>query len=267
MKRLALGLLIAAAVAACGSGAAPSGVATNPPFIGGGATTPSGDQQSGDVRTVLSPLGLNVHSDSNLQSAHVGTAAQGALFEVLAHTDQNGGWYQVKGATVTGWITADPSLSAPGRFVLYQSAQRGFTALYPQDWTFAEEQQDVLFRPQSGPDTVVVRSAQDTAHLGPAGADGYVPAGSETVEVCGTTGTLLEYTRSAGSTATPVPGTAGRLNRLAQIQLTLDSSHAMGLDFNYTDAKDLQHFRDFFDSVAFPFPQCEQVATASPSPT
>ena len=45
----------------------------------------------------------------------LGTAAWGSVLTVLGHTGADGGWFEVKGATHTGWISGDPMLSAAGR--------------------------------------------------------------------------------------------------------------------------------------------------------
>src|ERR1700681_3458376 len=62
------------------------------------------------IRTVLSPVGLNIRSGPSTTSGVLVTAAQGAVLTTLA---QGSGWLEVKGPTVTGWISDDPTLSAP----------------------------------------------------------------------------------------------------------------------------------------------------------
>lgn len=266
-----VGLLAAALLAGCGDTATPTGIATNPPVQGSVAGTaspgPSASPASG-VRTVLSPLGLNLRSGPGVSNALLGTAAQGVVLSVVGHSDQNGGWYKVQGQTVTGWITGDPSLTAPGQFTQYQSTARQFTALYPQDWTFAEEPADVLFRPLSGAQTIVVRTGAKTADFGSPGAPGFGGTAQRTEVVCGVTGDLNLYTRSGGPPAsTPTPGTAGPLAFLAQIRLRLDATHALALDFNYSAAADLDVFSDVYNSMTFPFPQCQLPAPAAAPPT
>ena len=267
---VACATVLAAALSGCGdSGGAPTGVATNPVIQGGsspGATSPTAGDSS--VRTVLSPLGLNIHSDPAVSSPHLGTASQGTVLTVLDHTDQNGGWFKVRGQTLTGWVTADASLTAAGEFQQYSSTQRQFSALYPSTWTFADEPADVLFHPVNGLQTIVERSGAGTADFGPGGANGYVGAGQETVIVCGVTGDLTRDSHSGGPPPAPTPGIAGRMALLAQIRLRLDATHALALDFNYAAPADLDVFRAFFNSMTFPFPQCQAPAPSpSPSPT
>ena len=257
--------LTAITVAACGDTTTPTGVASNPVARGGsGAATASPSSSTSGVRTVLSPLGLNIHSDPGVTSPHLGTASQGVALTVLDHTDQNGGWYKVQGQTITGWITADPSLTAAGQFQQYSSTPRAFSALYPVDWTFADEPADVLYHPVDGLQTIVVRNGTTTADFGAAGASSYVGSGQQTVVVCGVTGDLDKYTRTGAPAPSPIPGTAGRMAMLAQIRLRLDATHALALDFNYATPADLDVFMAFFNSMIFPFPQCQAPA---PSPT
>ena len=263
-------VLAAFVLAGCGEGSAPTGVATNPSVqstgTASGSGTPSAAAASG-VRTVLSPLGLNIRGDSAITGAILGTAAQGAVLSVVGHTDQKGGWYKVQGQTVNGWITGDASLTAAGQFQQYQSQDRQFSALYPQTWTFAESPPSVLFHPSDGPQTIVVRNGAHTADFGAGGGAGFTGSGQETVVVCGVTGDLNEYSHSGAPPATPAPGTAGPLALLGQIRLRLDATHALALDFNYSVAADVDVFSAFYNSMTFPFPQCQKPASPAPSPT
>ncbi|HEX4865417.1 MAG TPA: SH3 domain-containing protein, partial [Acidimicrobiales bacterium] len=82
---------------------------------------------------MLSPTGLNVRAAPSASAGVLGSAAQGVALTVLGYTNSGGGWFKVKGATVTGWISEQPTLSAPGEFRFYSSSQ--FAALYPASWT------------------------------------------------------------------------------------------------------------------------------------
>ncbi len=267
--RWACAVVVSGLMTACASGGSPTGIATNPPLQGGaspGASgTPSSSAASG-VRTVLSPLGLNIRQSASVSSTRLGTAAQGTVLQVVGHTDQNGGWYQVQGQTVSGWITADPTLTATGQFTQYQSQDRQFSALYPQSWTFAESTTNVLFHPVVGDLTIVARNGVHVADFGPVGATGFNASGQETVIVCGVTADLNEYTHVGAPPAPPAPGTTGPLALLAQVRLRLDATHALALDFNYNKSADLDVFSAFYNSMTFPFPQC-QLPAPSPPPT
>ena len=265
LRRVAAVALAAGGVlSACGLGGHPSGVVTNPP--GGGALMTSsasatgGEHQTSGVRTVLAPLGLNLRSTDSPSGTLLGTVAQGTVLNVLDYSDKNGGWYRVHGDTTSGWITANPQFSSPHRFNLFQSDQHAFTALYREGWAFSEDQPAVVFRPQSGGQAIVVRLAQSLDAVGPPGRDGYTVSATDTVEVFGVTGTLRIYTRTGTINPSPDPDQPPPLSRLAEIRITIDSTRAMRLDFGYDTPGDLQDFRDFFNSVAFPPP-----ATPGPS--
>jgi hypothetical protein len=210
---------------------------------------------------VLSPIGLNVRAQPAKTAAVLGTAAQGAVLTVLAHTAATGGWFQVKGATVTGWISDSATLSAQGTFGNYLASTGDFGALYPATWTtVAAPPASVVFRAPSGGDTIVVTSAAKVALLG-AGRAGYRATGSEEVVVCGVTSYLTRYvmvaTPATAATTTPASGGAAPEPNLAQVRITLDPQHALGIDANLTDLSQLQTVRDFVNSVTFPFPQCQ----------
>lgn len=159
-------LALVVALGACGSSGRHAAPTTTPTTAHTTATTAPlttvpGIQTSGP-RTVLSPIGLNLRAQP-VRSAHIlGTAAQGAVLNVLQHMAQGGGWFQVKGATHTGWIIDSRTLSAPGLFRSYASAQ--FTVLYPSTWTAsASPPNTVTFRAGTGTESIVVRTATTVA--------------------------------------------------------------------------------------------------------
>ncbi|MHB1534834.1 MAG: SH3 domain-containing protein [Acidimicrobiales bacterium] len=278
----ALGVALAVALAACGSSTPHAAQATHgttlrttttqasattlPPV----STTVPGIQTSGQ-RTVLIPVGLNVRAQPSPSAKVLGTAAQGVVLNVLGHSTQAGGWYQVKGATVTGWISDSAVLSAPGTFHSYSSAQ--FGVLYPSTWTYTQTSPSIVtFRSQTAGDTVVVTTATTVSQLG-LGRPGYAQSQSEVVVACGITTDLYTYTETASSAttttttaATAAPtGTAttiatsgaGAGRYLAQVRLTLHPHHALGLDASLGDLSELQTVRDFVYSLTFPFPPCQ----------
>lgn len=271
MRRLVALLLLgfaAVLLVACSRANPPTGVATNPANLpGGGALhnitgSPGGTPgpQTSGVRTVLAPLGLNMRAAAASTAQVLGTLAQGTELTVIGYSGDNGGWYRVKGTSTSGWITANPLYTSPHHFAAYQSAQRGFNALYLENWTFAEDAAAVVFRPQSGGgQAIVVQTGANLAALGPAGRDGYTVSTVNSVEVFGVTGVLREYDRT-GAVASASADSPPPLAHLAEIRLTIDSNRAMRLDFGYDAAGDLQQFVDFYDSMAFPPP-----ATPGPS--
>jgi len=194
-----------------------------------------------------------------------GTAGQGAVFTVLGHTDQGGGFYQVKGATTTGFITDNPALSADGKFTPYTSNQHNFSALYPQGWAPTEAPPaSVVFHPPAGAGSIVVTNGTSTAQLGH-GRTGYREDTSSVVVVCGVTGDLVTLIQSSPSASTPAPPAGGAVAEryLIQLRLTLDAQHALGIDANIPDLTMLATVKNVVYSISFPFPQCEQGATPS----
>jgi hypothetical protein len=256
-------LAFALAVGACGSSGhrvptpPPTSATTVPAPTTSATTTVPGPQTSGP-RTVLSPLGLNVRATPSTAAKILGTADQGTVLTVLSHSPL--GWFEVKGATVTGWITDSSTLSAAGKFATYTSGSNVFAALYPAGWTVAETPTaSVVFRAPSSPDTVVVTAGTTVAQLG-SGRTGYHLVRSAQVVVCGVTSQLVTYTDPSVAATTDPAATAAALDPqpyLLQVRLTLDAQHALGLDANLAALSQQPGALDIFNSVTFPFPQCQ----------
>lgn len=212
------------------------------------------------MRTVLSPDGLNVRAGPSKSARVLGTAARGVTLTVLGSTSSDGGWIEVKGATVTGWISAQPTLSAPGEFRAFSTAQ--FAALYPASWTESElpptgPTTSVLFRPASGPGDIVVTAAAGVAAL-PHGRPGYGGKSVSQAVVCGTTAGLVIYQQTGTPTASPTAASGPQsLTYLAEARFAVNKGLALGL---YADLPDLgpslQVFNEFVASVTFPSPHC-----------
>jgi hypothetical protein len=290
----ALAAAAAATLSGCGLGASPvstngTGVATQPPGAGvtGTVTATPGTSASpapqvNGERTVLVQDGLRIHSSPSLTASVEGAAAWGVTLTVLGYdadggswsgSSTPGGWYNVQGATVTGWIVADPTYTAAG--VL---SSVGFDdkyidgVLFPTGWSYADDPGEAVFRPQSGSDpaTLVIRAAASLSALGAAGLTGYdsVSSNSEVV-TCGYTGTLVQYTAGPGASPQPTldPGgaTVTRLADFAQFRVTLSSSYTLDIEINYAASGDYTVFENVLNSIRFPFPECEAGTTGAPS--
>jgi uncharacterized protein YgiM (DUF1202 family) len=273
MTRLRLLLALSAiSLAACSASGTSGGSASGTP-VTTASSTPGASATPrlvGTMRTVMTQLGLNMHADAVRSASVVGVLGQGAQVTVVDYKATDGGWFKVQGQTTTGWIVADSTLTAAGTFTSYASSGRGFSVLYPDNWTFAEEPNDTLFRPQAqGAQTIVVRTAPGLAALGPESPSGYTTSFSNQEIVCGYTGQLLEYQRQSGAASpTPAAGSAAtRLAFYADIRLRFDSTHAMELAMNYNVKGDLDVFTDFYNSISFPFPLCQAPASPAPAPT
>jgi hypothetical protein len=252
-RRLLIFVLLAPLVGACTSGGQGAHRSSSTSAPASSSTLPS--VQASVKRTVLSPIGLHVRAEPSTSSKVLGTAAQGTVLTTLGHVDTAGGWYQVRGATVTGWISADPTLSAAGEFRTYTSGL--FSALYPATWTTTESPPaSVVFRSGTGPENIVVTGGPSVAKL-TRGRDGYGESGSTEIVVCGVTSDLVTY-QQAGSSGTTAPTTpAATLPYLAEIRLPVDAQHALGLYGNLSNlGQQLQTFRALADSLVFPSKQC-----------
>ncbi|MHB8341015.1 MAG: SH3 domain-containing protein [Mycobacteriales bacterium] len=231
------------------------------------------------MRTVLSPIGLNVRGAPSTSAPVLGTAAQGVVFTVLGYTSSGGGWFKVKGTTVTGWISAQPTLSAPGEFHSYSSAQ--FAALYPATWTesalpgsapvpsasaapqatstsaTSAALSSVVFRRASGAGDIVVIAAGSVSQL-PHGRAGYGPNSVSQVVACGITAGLVVFEQT-GTSPPPssVTSVAESLTYLAEVRFAVDKQHALGLYANMPDlGPTFQIFKEVVASVRFSAPQC-----------
>jgi uncharacterized protein YgiM (DUF1202 family) len=260
-------------LAACGSSEKPTSTPTQSAAPPSASATP---KIIGSQRTVLSQLGLNIHQSADESSTVIGTAAQGVVFTVQDYNPSNGGWYKVHGQSTTGWIVADTSLTASGTYQSYSSTERGLSVLIPDTWTFAEEPADVVFRPQQGQQTIVVRTAANTAALGSEAPPGFSSSSSEEKVVCGYTG-QVDYFVSGGTAgqASAAPSSASasasptssspHLSNYAVIRLRFDATHTLELAFNYESKDQLSVFQDFYNSISFPFPQCQAPLPSVPA--
>lgn len=289
---LAMSLLVAgcSVFSSSPSSSPGGGVATNPagtPITGTltptpGSPSPSGaaSEQTTGVRTVLAVDGLNMHAAPSLTAHVVGTLTWGTTVSVLGY-DATGGpwpnstspgaWYHVQGATVSGWVVAEPSYTAPGSLSSISFSDKHIDgALYPSTWTYADDTGEIVFQPQQGTDrpTLVVREAATVGALGPAGLSGYTPVSSSSeVVVCGYTGTQIQYQAAAGATPQAVTDAGGakvtRLAEFVQFRARLSPTVAIDIEMNYSTSADLAVYQTFLDSLRYPFQNCE----ASPSPT
>jgi hypothetical protein len=254
-----LGAALSVLAGACGSSGKHAAPPPSPTTVPRATTTTLPGVQTTGPRTVLSPIGLRVHIQAATSARVVGTAAWNSVLTVLRPVvNVHGSWFEVKGATRTGWITADPRLSAAGEFRSYTSSPHRFSVLYPTTWTYKESTPvSVVFSSSPVGDSIVVTTAATAAKL-PAGRPGYVESATHSIVVCGVTGNLVTYTRSQSSTPTSsVAGAATAKPFLLQVRLTLDAHHALGVDGNLTDlGAPRLVYTNFVNSMSFPYPQC-----------
>jgi len=198
------------------------------------------------AETVLSPIGLNVRSGPSKKAAVIGSAIQGTVFQLLDRTSRDGGWYKVRGTTVTGWISSNPTFSAPGRFSSYSST--AFSVLYPAGWVATgSPAAGVKFHAPSptAKDKVVITVASSVAKL-PAVKQGAGVAEdtAQQVVACGVTVELYTYT------------TANPDRYLASATVPLGPHRALGLQATLTSLTQLRTVLHFVDSISFPVVVC-----------
>jgi Bacterial SH3 domain len=193
--------------------------------------------------TVLSPIGLNVRAEPSRSAKVIGIAAQGVALALVGHTATDGGWYRVGGATVIGWISADPRFTAPGHFGYYSSS--AFNVLFPAGWVASGKPgTGVTFRPRSSPEQVVIKTSTSVAKLPAVNGKGIAQYSSQQVDACGVTADLYSYT------------TAGHHGYYADAAMSLGSGHALGLKATLTSLSQMKTVLDFVNSISFPLPIC-----------
>lgn len=280
--RTAAAALIAAA-AICAGGCAlgrPTGVVTNPPGtpVPASATpTPAAGtappQTSGD-RTVLAQDGLNIHSGPSVSDSVLGTASWGVSLAVTGYSPAGGGFYSVQGSTTTGWISADPTLSASGDLNGTAFNDKDIDGvLYPQGWTFVDDPGEIVLTPESGSDlpTLVIRTGTSLAALGTSGLPGYsLVTTDDQVVACGYTGLLGEYQAPPAATAEPTQDAGGGAVHLlpyfAQYRVEVTAGFWLDIEMNYATQAQFTVLENAYNSIRIPFPACELPApSASPS--
>lgn len=249
--------LLVVAVLTLVAGACSSGGGSSPPTTPSSATSTSSSTSTTSTtslpasttasrRTVLSPLGLNLRARPDTTAKVLGTAAEGVVLRVIGHVDANGGWFHVRGSTVTGWISSARDLSAPGEFRSYAAAR--FSVLYPATWHLTKSPPAAEFRPASGSGRVFITVAPKVSKL-PAAGPGYGRRGSVRVLVCGVTTDLVTYQRSGSSAGTPY---------LAEIRFAEGPHNALGIYGHFANlGTQLQTYRAMVASVTFPTQQCK----------
>ena len=195
-------------------------------------------------QTVLSPVGLNVRSGPSKSDRVIGNAAQGVALLRLGRTNKNGGWYEVSGATVIGWISAAPSLSAPGHFGYYSSS--AFNVLFPAGWTTSgKPKTGVVFRPHSSVEQVLITASTSVAKLPTVGPAASISKyGSQQVVACGVSGNLFSYR------------TGSPHKFYADAAFSLGVGHALGLKATFTSSSQVKTALNFVNSISFPLPIC-----------
>ena len=221
-----------------------------------GATTTTTPPSTG-TRTVVYPLGIDMRDGPSTSAKVLGTLVRGAEVTVNSYNPASGGWLNVKGVSVTGWISANQQLTAPGTFYPFASASGSFSTLYPTTWSAtATPSGGAVLRSASGTETISFSAGASVSALPPLPA-GVQPLASQQLLVCGVTGHLLSYTRGSTTTTSVAPqGQAVTEPYLAVINLAIDKTHALGIQANLTSPSQISTVISIASSVTFPAKVC-----------
>lgn len=238
---LFVGLMAALLVAGCGQAAGPSPRTTPTPKPTATAT-PAPTQL-----TVLAPDGVNLRSGPTATASVLGIVAQGVTLPILSHTSAGGGWWEVKGSTHTGWMTADPQYTSTASFQTYAAGgTTAWTVLYPSGWQFAQQSTGQLAFTGPGGQTITVTQGSSTGSLPAAVPSGTATQSVGSVDIYGVTTSLVTFA---------VPS-----QYVAAVAFTASPGVAFLIEAKGPDKSLAAVFSQFLDTFKFPLP------AASPTP-
>ena len=144
--------------------------------------------------TVIAPLGVNLRSSPSTSASVVQVIAQGVTLSIVGHNSVEGGWWQVKGSTASGWVTAQTKYTSTEAFQTFSSAAPvAWSVMYPPGWTFAQQGSGTVVFSDTGGETITFVAASTTAQLPAAAPTGATQSGAAAVEVFGVTAPLVTY--------------------------------------------------------------------------
>lgn len=208
--------LLAGSAWLSGCGASPKPTPTPTPTASAAPTPVPTPTPTAPPRliTVLAPDGVNMRASPTLAGRVLGIVAQGVQLAYLGQTPTRGGWYRVQGATHVGWVSSNPTYTAPGTYESYDSASLHFGVLYPGGWTFAESPPAVTFAPASaatGPSpgspttpVVIVTAARGLAFLPRGTPSAAAVTQTVSVQVGGATAAEQSYAVPSGQSWTTI---------------------------------------------------------------
>ncbi|MGC1406681.1 MAG: SH3 domain-containing protein [Candidatus Dormiibacterota bacterium] len=144
--------------------------------------------------TVIAPLGVNLRASPSASAAVLQVISQGVTLSIVGHNSANGGWWQVKGASESGWVTAQPQYTSTRAFQTFSSsAPVAWSVMYPPGWTFAQEGVGTVLFSDGAGETITFVAASTTAQLPAAAPAGATQSGAAAVVVFGVTAPLVTY--------------------------------------------------------------------------
>jgi hypothetical protein len=200
-----LALLTGIVLAGCGTpGAAPKHHKSAP----SPTATPSAAPTS---VTVLAPDGGNFRNGPSPTAAVTGVVAQGVTLPIVSQSSADGGWWEVKGSSADGWITANSQDTSTGSFQTYSggTTTSPWSVLFPSSWQFAQASAGVIVF--SGPNTesITVTVAATTGQLPAAAASGTTEKDVASIEVYGVTTAQVTYAGNGYLSAVVLQGAPG----------------------------------------------------------
>jgi uncharacterized protein YgiM (DUF1202 family) len=196
-RRAAIGLALLAllagiALVGCGqAAAAPKHPKTTPHPTPSPSTAPT-------AVTVLAPDGVNFRSGPSSTASVTGIVAQGVTLPIVSHSSADGGWWEVKGSSADGWITANSQDTSTASFQTYQggASTAPWSVLYQSGWDFAQANTGVIVFSGPSAETITVTQAATTQLLPAAAPSGTTQRDVTSVEVYGVTTAQVTYAGS-----------------------------------------------------------------------
>lgn len=148
--------------------------------------------------TVISPLGVNFRTEPTTTASVVGVVAQGVSLPIVSHSSADGGWWEVRGSSQTGWISSQTQYTSTLTFQTFSSgAATPWSVMYPEGWTFAQENSGPIRFTGPGAATITFATATTTSQLPAAALAGQTESGVSSVVVYGVTAPLVSYASTA----------------------------------------------------------------------
>ncbi len=118
---------------------------------------------------VVSAVGLNIHSDADVNAARLATVAQGVRLNIVEKRSAGAGtWLQVKpeGGSVVGWVLDRPELVIHRAVSQHVESGSGYSILFPAEWSPVSGN-PATFTGSSGATggSMLVQTSDDTSKL------------------------------------------------------------------------------------------------------
>jgi hypothetical protein len=159
----------------------------------------------------------------------------------VSHSSVDGGWWEVKGSSSDGWITANSEDTSTASFQTYQggSSTAPWSVLYQSGWDFAQANTGVIVFSGPSDETITVTQAATTQLLPAAAPGGTTHSDVTAVEIYGVTTAQVTY---AGS------------GYLSAVAFQADPGLAFLVEVKGQSASAAAAFSLFLNTFKFPLP-------------